>query len=107
MNPNSKEMREYKASLPRLSAFQKEVQTGLTLGDASLRRPYKDISVKFQVGERNKEYLDHFISLFEGWIQSPPHRQERKPHPKTNNVYINWGSQTISHPELNFLGDLF
>ena len=106
-SPNSKEMKEYKASLTILKTIQWEASIGLILGDASLQtqnqgRTYR---LKFEWGDKNKAYVDHVFNLFDEWVLSSPHKKSRI-SPKGNTV-INWGFQTLSHEAFNPLADIF
>ena len=107
LSPNSKELREYKKSLGKLSQIQWEAAIGLMLGDASLQSQNKGKTyrMKFEWGEKSKIYLDHVYNLFNEWVLSEPHKKTRI-SPKGNKV-INWGFQTISHEAFNSLALLF
>jgi len=106
-SPNSKWLREYKSKLEHLSKVQEEVSIGLMLGDASLQSQNKGKTyrMKFEWGDKNKNYAEHVHSLFREWILSPPHKKVR-----TNingRIVITWGFQTFSHSAFNWLRDLF
>lgn len=107
LNPNSKLIKEYKSSLTSLTSEQWEASIGLMLGDASLQTQNKGRTyrLKFEWGDKNKDYLDHVFNLFNEWVLSEPHKKTRI-SPKGNTV-INWGFQTISHTAFNDLAVLF
>jgi len=105
--PNSKWLKDYKSKLISLSKIQEEAAIGLMLGDASLQTQNKGktFRIKFEWGDKNKEYADHVCELFKEWILSPPHKKVR-----TNvngRVVVTWGFQTISHSAFNRLNELF
>lgn len=102
---NSNELKEYKAYLPPLSEYQKNVLIGLILGDASLQKQSKngDIRVKFDYSKgKHEAYAHHVAEVLRHWILTSPTDKTRK-----DSDYVALGFQTISHPEFNFLGDLF
>lgn len=72
VSPNSKELKQYKESLVKLSQTQWEAAIGLMLGDASLQTQNggKTYRMKFEWGDRSKRYLDHVYSLFDEWVLS-------------------------------------
>ena len=107
IGPNSKLLKEYKMSLKDLTAVQWEASIGLMLGDVSLQTQNKGITyrMKFEWGDKNKNYLEHVHSLFNEWVLSPPHKKSRINI--NNNIVINWGFQTISHTAFKPLADLF
>ena len=106
-SPNSKLMREYKASLFSLNKNQYEASIGLMLGDASLQTQNKGKSyrMKFEWGNKQLAYSTHVFNLFDEWVLSVPHKKER--YSPKGNLVINWGFQTISHNAFNFLAELF
>lgn len=107
VGPNSKLLKEYKMSLKNLTSSQWEASIGLMLGDASLQTQNKGKTyrMKFEWGDKNKDYLEHVHSLFNEWVLSPPHKKSIINI--NNNKVINWGFQTISHTAFNPLVDLF
>lgn len=107
IGPNSKLLKEYKMSLKNLTPTQWEASIGLMLGDASLQTQNKGKTyrMKFEWGDKNKDYLEHVYSLFNEWVLSPPHKKSRVNI--NNNIVVNWGFQTISHSAFIPLGDLF
>nr|YP_009649328.1 LAGLIDADG type 2 homing endonuclease [Rhizopogon vinicolor]QDA23243.1 LAGLIDADG type 2 homing endonuclease [Rhizopogon vinicolor] len=106
-SPNSKLMREYKASLFSLNKNQYEASIDLMLGDASLQTQNKGKSyrMKFEWGNKQLAYSTHVFNLFDEWVLSVPHKKER--YSPKGNLVINWGFQTISHNAFNFLAELF
>jgi|ERR1700709_397247 hypothetical protein len=106
-SPNSKLMREYKASLFSLNKIQYEASIGLMLGDASLQTQNKGKTyrMKFEWGNKQIAYSNHVFNLFDEWVLSFPHKKER--YSPKGNLVINWGFQTISHNTFNFLAELF
>ena len=106
-SPNSKLLRDYKSSLISLSKLQFDTAIGLILGDASInsQNQGKNYRLKFEWGDKNKNYLDHVYSLFDEWVISQPHKKIRTS--PLGNTVITWGFQTISHKAFNPLATLF
>jgi len=73
----------YKQQL-HLSAKQKEIGLGVMLGDASLQTQDngKTFRLKFEGGNRNKEYIQHLHNEFDDWCLSDITAKIRT-HPKT------------------------
>ena len=69
LSPNSKELREYKKSLGKLSQIQWEAAIGLMSGDVSLQTQNKGKTyrMKFEWGEKSKIYLDNVYNLYFTW----------------------------------------
>lgn len=107
LGPNSKKIKESKATLGPLNYEQYEASIGLILGDASLNTDNKGKSyrLKFEWSDFHKPYVDHVFKFFDQWVLSPPHQKVRI-SPKGNTV-ITWGFQTISHTSFNVLANLF
>lgn len=107
ISPNSKKMKDYKASLSSLNSKQWEACIGLMLGDASIQTQNKGktFRLKFEWSNKSLPYIKHVYNLMGAWVISPPHKKERI-SPK-GNIVINWGFQTISHEVFNNLADLF
>jgi len=107
VSPNSKIMKQYKASLNNLNDIQWQASIGLMLGDASLQTQNKGKTyrLKFEWSNKILVYIQHVHKLFDEWVISEPHKKERI-SPK-NNLVINWGFQTISHEAFNKLASLF
>lgn len=104
---NSKLLKEYKMSLKNLTLVQWEASIGFMLGDASLQTQNKAIiyRMRFEWGNKNKNYLEHVYSLFNEWVLSPPHKKARILI--NNNIVINCRFQTISHTAFKPLVYLF
>lgn len=106
--PNSKVMKEYKATLSELSKVQLDAAIGNALGDSSIQTQNKgrDYRIKFEWGGKNKEYAQHIFDLFDEWILSPALREQRRMNHLGNEV-ITWCFQTFSHPAFNIIAHLF
>jgi len=104
---NSKILKEYKMTLGELNKEQWEASIGLMLGDASLQTQNKGKTyrLKFEWGDKNKDYVQHVYNLFDEWVLSPPHKKVRVN--KYGNTVVTWGFQTISHKAFNPLKDLY
>jgi hypothetical protein len=74
LSPNSKALRELKAKLVGLTEVQFEAAIGLILGDVSIQSQNKGKTyrLKFEWGDRNKEYAFHVYDLFKEWILTEP-----------------------------------
>ena len=99
-------LRSYKTQL-QLSQLQFDTSIGLMLGDASLQTQDngKSYRLKFEVGDKNKEYLTHIQSLFEEYILQEPRLTVRTN--KKNNQVTTWQLETVSHREFSKLADIF
>jgi len=62
--------------------------------------------MKFEWGDKNKEYAFHIYETFYEWILSPPRAQDRI-SPKSNKQIRKWTFQTISHHAFYPLAELF
>ena len=107
LSPNSKAIKAYKENLPFLNSCLRETMVGLLLGDASLQtlNKGKTFRVKFEWGSASANYLFHVYETFYAYCISEPHRKERI-SPKGNKV-VNYGFQTLSSTNLNFLSEIF
>jgi hypothetical protein len=72
-NLSPKDLINYKKTL-QLTQVQKEILKGTLLGDASmsLRNGKPHLSVKFEQGEKNKDYVEHLFQEFEPYCGSSP-----------------------------------
>jgi len=106
-SPNSNAIKEYKAKLTELSQEQKEAAIGLILGDVSLNTQNKGNTyrLKFEWGDKHKEYVYHVHKLFDEWVLSDPRKVTRVN--ANGNTVITWQFQTLSHEVFNEIGNLF
>jgi hypothetical protein len=86
----------------KLSQSQREILTGLILGDAHLEtqnsgRTYR---VKFEYASKNSEYAIHIYEIFKDWVLTPPQL-------KTDETRSNIWFQTISHSAFRFYAQAF
>lgn len=105
-NPNSRDLREYKATLNELSQVELDVSIGNLLGDSSIQslNKGKDHRIKLEWG--NKEYAQHIFLIQDRWIiMAGIRKQVRKNH--LGNQVTTWCFQSFSHPAFNILAKLF
>jgi hypothetical protein len=98
INPNSKVLRDYKASLPFMLPFDLFcIVIGLVLGDVyvSARPNGKSAALNFEWGDVNYPYAMHIYRLFYAYIINPPVAVDRIN--ENGNVVRTWQFQTISH----------
>jgi len=90
-----------------LSQEQFEASIGLILGDASLQTQNqgKTYRLKFEVGEKNTEYLNHIKQLLDPFIFSEPNEIVRIN--KNNKKVKTFQLQTISHEDFTNLATVF
>jgi len=98
-------LRSYKNQL-KLSESQFDTSIGLMLGDASLQTQDggKSYRLKFEVGDRNREYLTHIKSVFNDYILQEPRLTVRTN--KNENQVSTWQLETVSHTEFSKLADI-
>jgi len=84
----------------QLTKKQKAVLIGTVLGDAFLQKTgEKNARLRFEHGEKQKEYLLWKVKIFGRLFQGKPTYTERK-HPKSKKVYKYWRHQTSATPIL-------
>lgn len=107
ISPNSKIFKEYKATLNGLTEMQYQAAVGLILGDARIEINKKNNSalLKFEWGNKNKEYAFHVYNLFTNYCITPPREQVRINI--NGNKNITWCFQTLTHPDFVPLAKLF
>jgi hypothetical protein len=107
LSPNSNALKFYKSQLKDLTKIQNESVIGLLLGDVSLQSQNKGKTyrLKFEWGDKNKEYAFHVYFLFKEWILTEPKKRIRINANK--NEVTTWWFQTISHEAFNSLAKLF
>jgi LAGLIDADG DNA endonuclease family len=78
------------------------------LGDVSLQSQdnQKTYRLKFEGGNRNREYIQHLRDEFDAWCLSDITPKTRI-HPKTGTLTTNWCFQTISHADFKYFASLF
>jgi len=115
---NQKERLEFS-----LSQKEKEILTGLILGDLFIEKSAKSVNARLmfplpsfasaQEGRQGKqgicheEYLRHLYNLFKTFCPQGPKLRVDKPHKRTGKVYSKIYFNTYSLPCFNELYDLF
>lgn len=101
-----KALKQYKSQIS-LKREQFETCIGLILGDASLQTQddSKSYRLKFEVGEKNIEYLKHIQEVLEPFIISQPREVTRVN--KAGNTVKTFQLNTISHPDFNVFAEGF
>lgn len=95
-------LKRYKEQLDSLTDIQYQVAIGVLLGDARLQSQDdgKTYRLKFEQGNKHKEYIDHLYSIFDEWCLSLPAANDR-------NGVVNWTFQTFSHSAFVSLAKIF
>jgi hypothetical protein len=65
----------------------------------------KHFRLRFEWGDKNKEYAFHVYNIFSEWILTPPRKVERMN--KNKNIVITWAFQTFTHEVFNSLAATF
>lgn len=70
IGPNSNLLRAYKAQFTNLTSYQYEALIGHLLGDANIytRNNGKTHGIKFEWGEKSKDYIFHVYDIFGDFI---------------------------------------
>lgn len=107
LSPNSKIFSEYKKTLKGLTQDQLENAIGHLLGDARIEQNKNNTGckIKFEWGDVNKEYAFKVFEDFKPYILTEPRKQTRIN--KLGNTNVTWCFQTITHKDLNILGEMF
>ena len=97
----------YKKSLSPLTQLQFDIGIGVMLGDVSLQSQDggQTYRLKFEQGEKHKDYIDHLYLQFKEFCLSEPKSQTRTN--AAGNPVTNWTFQTISHSAFVPLADIF
>lgn len=101
-----RKLKEYKQRL-KLSQRQKEVATGVMLGDASLQAMDngKRYRLKFQGSQKHLEYGKALYREFEPFCLSPLDLFARTN--ENGNLVESWGFQTVGHEDFCSIADIF
>jgi len=95
---NTRALRDYRDSLT-LSAKQRELLTGMLLGDAHLeRRASGAVRLKVEHCVRQNDYAMWKYHCFQQWVLTPPQRKPKR-H-KLGSISENVWFNTIAHPQL-------
>jgi hypothetical protein len=107
LSPNSNLIRESKKTLTGLTPSQKESAIGHLLGDVRIEagKSGKGHLLKFEWGNKNKDYALSVFEEFKAYILTPPREQKRIN--SLGNLNVTWCFQTILHPDFDCLGHLF
>jgi len=99
-------LRQYKNQLS-LKPEQREMCLGLVLGDASIQTQNNSESyrLKFEVGEKNLEYLEHIQGELDEFILAKPNPIVRTN--KNGHEVKTFQLQTISHSDFNSIANGF
>lgn len=105
LSPNSNYFKEYKETLTGLSQSQKDSAIGHLLGDARIEQAKSGNGHLMKFFWASKEYAHDVYEQFKSYVITPPREQKRIN--TSGNENITWCFQTIVHPDLDYLGDLF
>lgn len=93
-------MGSQKKKIVKFNKEQKSILIGTILGDAYLQKTgKKNARLRFEHGDKQKNYLFWKISKFPKLFQGEPEYLERK-HPISKKIYKYWRHQSNSTPEL-------
>ena len=93
-------MGSQKKKIVKFNKEQKSILAGTILGDAYLQKTgVKNARLRFEHGDKQKDYLFWKISKFPKLFLGEPKYLERK-HPITGKTYKYWRHQSNSTPEL-------
>lgn len=101
---STKDLIIYKKTL-KLTQVQKEILIGTLLGDASmsLRNGKPHLTVKFEQGEKNKDYVEHLFQEFEPYCGSSPSTRWIDRAQTRKAVWF----RTFSHEDFRYYYNLF
>lgn len=107
IGPNSNLLRAYKAQFTNLTSYQYEALIGHLLGDANIytRNNGKTHGIKFEWGEKSKDYIFHVYDIFGDFILKEPHLYSRLN--KNGNLQKTWRMETYQDVIFNDIGSLF
>jgi len=101
------EVGKYNKCFVRLTKRQTAILIGTILGDGFLQKTgAKNARLRFEHGDKQKEYLLWKANQFPRLFQRKPSYLERK-HPKNESVYAYWRHQSNTTPELGKWRALF
>ncbi|GJP47536.1 hypothetical protein CLOM_g15487 [Closterium sp. NIES-68] len=101
-------LRQYKEKLTSLSQIEFENAIGLCLGDVSLQKSvsnHEEFRIKFEWGDKHKDYAFHVYNIFQRWCLSETKRIERRN--ANGKIVVSWRFQTITHRAFLPLANLF
>ena len=86
----------------KLTRSQREILTGLILGDAHLETQNngRTFRIKFEYSSKHAAYANHIYEVFKNWILTPP---QVKIDAARNNIWF----QTLSHGAFRFYAQKF
>ncbi len=102
---NTKEIEKYKKSL-HLTREQREILTGILLGDAHLETQNRGRTYRLKIEQslEHREYVEHLYQVFREWVLTPPKIRSVV----TNGVLTqNYRFSTLSHGAFRFYAHQF
>ena len=98
---NTLALRQYKASLA-VTERQKQILTGLLLGDGHLERQRGALSARLKVEHSIKQsaYVGWKYQEWRHWVLTPP--KERLRRNRLGTTSMNIGFTTVAHPDLEY-----
>lgn len=102
---HSRAIEQYKRGL-KLSQQQREVLTGLLLGDAHLETQNQGRTYRLKIEQslKHQDYVQHLYEVFKPWVLTPPQPKERSSRGYTSR---NCWFQTVSHGAFRFYAHQF
>ena len=101
----SKAIEQYKRGL-KLSQEQREVLTGILLGDAHLETQNQGRTYRLKIEQslKHQDYVQHLYEIFKPWVLTPPQSKE-----KSTPGHTSWNCwfQTVSHGAFRFYAHQF
>lgn len=89
-----------------LSEFQKEILTGLLLGDGCIERSQNSLGARLKVGQSLKqtEFVEWLYETFKDFVHTPPRLKEKF---RNNKRYSELVFNTLTHQSFKHFHDLF
>ncbi len=93
----------------KLSKLQREVLTGVLLGDGSLvANTHKTkYSLRILQSEQHKDYVFHLYEIFKNFTLSAPKQYIFTDKRSPGKIYSRWSFNTIAHPAFRFYAHQF
>lgn len=102
---NTKEIEKYKKSL-HLTKEQREILTGILLGDAHLETQNKGRTYRLKIEQslEHRDYVEHLYQVFREWVLTPPNI---RPVVTKGVLTQNYRFSTLSHGAFRFYAQQF
>jgi hypothetical protein len=97
---------ELKKLTLKLTDHQREILTGILLGDAHLETQNKGRTYRLKIEQSVKhfDYVNHLYEVFKDWVNTPPKERTVK---RSSSISTNIRFSTLSHESLRFYAHQF